>query len=100
MNLRQLFYWLALRGHQFFSLVFVRYRLFISMVDENSLSPLVFQVQLHCCRCFRWWYTGSIHSSSIYHDKFYSSYAVQVMVFILSFAVQGASGQAHLIPQW
>ena len=27
-------------------------------------------------------------------------YTVQVMVFILSFAVQGASGQAHLVPQW
>jgi hypothetical protein len=24
----------------------------------------------------------------------------QVMVFILSFAVQGASGNSHLFPQW
>ena len=86
MNSRQLLYWLVWRGHQFFRLVFLCCRPFISMVDENSLSPLVFQVQLYCCRCFGWWYTSRIHNSSIYHDKFYLSYTVQVMVFILSFA--------------
>ena len=30
----------------------------------------------------------------------YLSYVGQVMVFILSFAVQGASGKSYLFPQW
>ena len=41
MHLRQLLHWLALRGHQLVDLVSLLYCLPISMVVENSLSPLV-----------------------------------------------------------
>ena len=96
----QFLHWCAWRWYQLIGLVFVRCWLFISMVAENSISPLVCEIQLHSRRWLGWRHTGAIHKYSFHINEFLLSHALQVMVFILSFAVQGASGNSHLIPQW
>lgn len=93
----QLLHWVALCRHQLFDLLLFFHRVVLSVVAQDPISEMVRQIQLYSCSCARRRHTGKC---GFCHSMQSHQHIYQVMVFILSFAVQGASGDSHLFPQW
>ena len=70
------------------------------MVPTDAAPEMVRQVQLHSRRrCVRF-YINEYPVKVLTCGRTALDGGTQVMVFILSFAVQGAAGTSHLFPQW
>lgn len=94
----RLLYRLVVCRHQLIHHVVFPRCLVLAVVLAYTLPQVVRQVQLYPRR----WYVvvpGSLNAPLILHFLALDG-GTQVMVFILSFAVQGAAGTSHPFPEW
>jgi hypothetical protein len=78
----------------------LRRSLVLPVVPTHAVPQMVRKVQLHSWRwCIRF-YIDEYRATVLTCPGTALDGGTQVIVFILSFAVQGAAGTSHLFPRW
>jgi hypothetical protein len=73
----------------------------LPVVPTHAVPQMVREVQLHSWRrCVRFYVDEEYCVTVLTCPRTALDGGTQFMVFILSFAVQGAAGTSHLFPQW
>jgi hypothetical protein len=79
----------------------LRRRVVLPVVPTHAVPQMVRKVQLHSWRwCVRFYIDVEYRATLLTCSHAALDGGTQFMVFILSFAVQGAAGTSHLFPQW